>query len=320
MSGTPVMLKPLPMPIAEMAYSSIIKLFGLEDVSAEERIQKLKTAGPEELVRNTPMSVPLLPFLDGEVLPDLAVPALPSLDDDIVPQRTTFAGLGSMNHDNLPGTKWCEELMIGDCQHDGTVFQFIGLAQRKAGIASALRSSLHANMSTSAADSLLQAYNIHLSANDDEAMKLIFDLATDIAYVAPALAYARSFPGKTYYYHFNEPNPWDGVFKGCSTHMLDIAFLFQNFNEHMSPEVQKVAIDLAIDFVKFANGVKPWAEFEKDEGQVRTYGLSNEQTSGIVQNNGWGNGRRDILWKLSEEGKIDLDSLSTAWDLFIAGR
>jgi hypothetical protein len=320
MSGTPVMLKPLPLSVAEMSYTSIIKQFGLEDAPSEQRIQKLRAVGPEELVEKTPMSVPLLPFLDREILPELAIPPLPTLSDEIVPQRSTFTSLSSEDRESLPETRWCEELMIGDCQHDGNVFLFMGLAQRKFGIASALRASLSANLTTSAADFLLHAYKIHPTIEDDEAMKLIIDLATDIAYVAPALAYARSFSGKAYYYHFNEPNPWDGVFKGCSTHMLDAAFLFQNFNEHMSPEVQEVARDLAIDFVKFANGIKPWVAFDEGEGQARTYGPSDKQPSGIAKNNGWDNGRRDILWKLSEEGKVDLDSLSMAWDLFIAGR
>jgi len=296
------MLKPLPLPVTEAAYCSILKEFGLENASTEERIQRLKSIGPEELVEKTPMTVPLLPFLDH----------------DVVPETTTFAKLAT--NQDVPGWKWREELMIGDCQHDGNVFMFMGLAQRKAGIANALATSLHNNLPSNAATTVLEAYGIHPTTEDDEAMKLIIDLATDIAYAAPALAYARSFPGKTYYYHFNEPNPWDGPFKGCSTHMLDAAFLFQNFNEQMPPRAQKVAEALAADFVKFANGVKPWAEYEKGAGQVRTYGPSDKSVTGIAGNNEWDNGRRDVLWKLSEEGKVDLDRLSAAWDMFIAGR
>jgi len=96
--------------------------------------------------------------------------------------------------------------------------------------------------------------------------------------------------------------------------------LFQNFNEQMPPEAQKVAGALAADFVKFANGVKPWAEFEKGVGQLRTYGPSDKNGVSIAANNGCNNGRRDVLWKLSEEGKVNLDQLSVAWDMFIAGR
>jgi hypothetical protein len=143
------------------------------------------------------------------------------------------------------------------------------------------------------------------------------ELATDIAYVAPALAYARSFPGKSYYYQFNEPNPWDGVFKGQSSHMLDAAFLFQQFNEHLSLEAQGVATGLACDFVKFVNGVEPWEEFDEKPGMVRTY---ESDSIGVVENDGRESGRRYVLRRLSEQQKVDLDELIKAWHMFIAGR
>jgi carboxylesterase type B len=319
MSGTPIMLKPLPLQVAEMAYTAIMKEFGLEDASVQERVEKLRTIEPEELVEKTPMSVPLLPLLDGDILPKLSVPTLPSQDGKIVPEGMTFAKLGAMDHKSLPGMEWCEELMIGDCQHDGSVFLFMGLAQRKVGIASALETSLHANLPAPAAEAVLQAYGICSTTDDDEAMKLALDLATDVAYVTPAVAYARCFP-KSYYYHFNEPNPWDGPLKGCSTHMLDAAFLFQNFNEHMPPKMQDMAKGLAIDFVKFANGVAPWVEYSRGREEVRVYGPSDGRALSVEENNGWSNGRRDTLWKLSEEGKLDLDQLSVAWNMFVAGR
>jgi hypothetical protein len=38
MSGTPLMLKPLNIPVTEMAYDIIMKELGLENASTEERI------------------------------------------------------------------------------------------------------------------------------------------------------------------------------------------------------------------------------------------------------------------------------------------
>jgi hypothetical protein len=207
--------------------------------------------------------------------------------------------------------------MIGDCQHDGTVFSFMGLSQRKPGIVSALTTSLSTNLPTAAVEAVLQAYNITSIANDDDAMRSVLQFATDIAYVAPSLTYARSFPGKSYYYHFNEPNPWDGAFKGCSTHMLDAAYLFQHFNEHLPFRAQVVAKAIGVDFVKFANGLEPWMEYDDEKGQIRTYGPGKV---GVVEDKGWGDGRSDVLWKLSAEGKVDLDGLIGAWNMFVAGR
>jgi hypothetical protein len=298
------MLQALSAEVTEMSYASIIREFGLEDASVEERIETLRTASPENLVSKTPMSVPLLPFLDG----------------DIVPEQITFTKLASKDHTDLSGVQWCEQLMIGDCQHDGTVFHFQSLAQWREGIATRLCTSLHSNLPMSCANAVLQAYNITPSTPDDDAMQNIFDLATDIAYTAPALAYACSFPGKTYAYHFNEPNPWDGMFTGKCTHMLDAAFLFQHFNEHMKHRAQRVAKELAFDFIMFANGVQPWAEFEHGEGKARTYGPSEKSIVGVVDVHGWGNGRRHLLWKLSEKGEVDIDEVIVAWNMFIAGR
>jgi carboxylesterase type B len=303
MSGTPIMLQALSQEVVETSYTSIIREFGLEGASAEERINALRTAFPEELVSKTPLTIPLLPYLNG----------------DIIPERATFATLAAKDHANLPGMQWCDQLMIGDCQHDGTVFHFQGLAQRKAGIAGTITSSFYTHLAPAAAHAVLEAYNITPSTPDNEAMQRIFDLATDIAYAVPALTYTRSFQGKTYAYHFNELNPWDGAFKGKSTHMLDVAFLFQHYNEYMAPKAQEVAKAIATDFIRFVNGVQPWAEFDEGERKVRTYGPSEKKVIGAVDENGWGNDRRDVLWKMSEKGEVDLDDLMSAWNIFIAG-
>ncbi|KAF2707444.1 alpha/beta-hydrolase [Pleomassaria siparia CBS 279.74] len=304
MSGTPVMLKPLPLPVTEMAYGMIIKELGLENASVAERIERLLTIDPDELVTKTPFTVPLVPFIDG----------------DIVPFATTFEGLNSATS-TVPGFKWCTELMIGDSKHDGTVDAFKGISARKAGIASAFRISLTKNLSRpTAAEAILKAYDITTSNSDDTALKNILAFANDIAYYAPAQAFARSWPGNAYYYHFDEPNPWDGAFKGYATHLLDAAFLFQGYNEKMSPETREVAISLAKDFVKFANGEVPWRQFDKEKGGLKRFGPSETVASTYVEGNSWGEGRRDTLFKLKKEGVIDLDELSKAWDAFIAGQ
>lgn len=301
MSGTPIMLKPLSPLVTEQSYGTIMKELGLENASIEERIERLKNISPEELVAKTPMNLSLLPYIDG----------------DIVPARISFAKLAA-DH-STAGSGWCEEMMIGDCQDDGNVFVHMGLEAKKAGIAQTLSTSLHTHLPADAAAAVLHAYKIDPEPTtfDELAMMQIVELATDIAYSAPALAYARSFPGKTYRYHFNERNPWVGPFSGFSTHMLDAAFLFQNFNENLSPQARKVAQGLAADFIKFANGVKPWPEHSRPAEFARTYGPSHKYVIDVV---GWGKGRSKALWKLAEEGKVNLDDLSGAWDIFIAGK
>jgi hypothetical protein len=102
MSGTPIMLKPLSTSVTEMAYGMIMKELGLENASVEERIRKLLTISPDELVAKTPMTVPLVPFLDG----------------DVIRSATTFKKLEEGADATVPGRQWCIELMMGDCKHD----------------------------------------------------------------------------------------------------------------------------------------------------------------------------------------------------------
>jgi carboxylesterase type B len=197
----------------------------------------------------------------------------------------------------------------------------MGLNERKTGIAAAFCTSLTKNLTNpTASEAVLQAYGINPSTPDDEAFKAIIEYATDIVYYAPALAFAQSWPGKAYYYHFNEPNPFDGQFRGQATHMLDAAYLFQNYNEKLSPESREVAISLATDFIKFANGSAPWKEYSKEKGAAKSFDSNCPTGLGLVESNGWNNGRRETLFKLKETGQVDIDELSVSWDKFLAGQ
>lgn len=197
----------------------------------------------------------------------------------------------------------------------------MSLLQRKAGIATALATSLTKNLSRpGAAEAILQAYNITSSSSDDEALESIYNLVTDICYNAPALTFAEHFSGKTFYYQFDKPNPWNGLLKGKATHMLDAAFLFQNYNDKLEEGDKQVATSLANDFLKFVNGVAPWQEYEKGTGATKSFGASDDAVVALLERNGWDDGRRDTLFRLQEEAKIDLDEVSAAWDLFVAGQ
>jgi hypothetical protein len=93
------------------------------------------------------------------------------------------------------------------------------------------------------------------------------------------------------------------MFKGRSTHMLDAAFLFQNFDENLSDEAKITARGLGADFVAFAYG-RAGSGWER--GETKVYGPETD-----------GQHRLEIL---SREGKVDLDALSAAWDLFLSGK
>lgn len=286
MSGTPLMLKPLSPSAAEASYSSIIQALGLESASTQERINRLLNISPEELVEKTPMGVPLTPFQDNEILFE----------------SPTFSRLRNGTLSSLSNT-WREELLVGSCAHDGNVFFFMGLSSLFPNISAALASSLSRSLPSSAAHAVLSTYGIESSTPDDKARDSIIDLATDIAYRLPAQNYARAFKGKSWTYRFTEGNPWNGMFKGKSMHMLDAAFLFQNFNDRMHDEAKETARRLAEDFLVFAHG-KAGVDWKECPGRV--YGKNSEDES--------------KLERLAREQKVDLDELSAAWDLFLVGK
>lgn len=193
----------------------------------------------------------------------------------------------------------------------------MGLAQRSKDLASTLYISFRRTLGYYTATAVLEAYHIKPDTPDERALEAAIVLGSAIMYHSPTLAFANAFAGKTYVYQFNMPNPWKGQFKGLSTHYLDAAFLFQNFNERLPSAAVEVAKTLARDFVAYANGIKPWQEYDRRERKVKCFGPSEVTVKG---NHGWGNGRSDGLNSLVESGKVDMDELNAAWNEFLAGR
>lgn len=167
---------------------------------------------------------------------------------------------------------------------------------------------------------LLQKYGITEGASDEEAFTGVLDFLNDIVFFAPVLTYVKGWPGNAYVYYFNEENPWDGPWKGRSSHILDLAYLFQNYNEFLTPDQQAVATAFAEDFFKFCHGVAPWSPVQGGNIEsgftARVYGPSREKrvTSVVSQPYGGEAQRRRIL--LDYADKVPLDNLSKVFGIF----
>lgn len=128
MSGTPLMLKPLTPEEAEKSYEQVISALGLENATTEERIHYLLRMAPEELVARTPAEVQLSPFVDGALIPEaLTFDSFSTNLDATLYQMFGINEPGSLSSStpprlksniNLPCSKWCKNLLIGDCQTD----------------------------------------------------------------------------------------------------------------------------------------------------------------------------------------------------------
>jgi carboxylesterase type B len=165
---------------------------------------------------------------------------------------------------------------------------------------------------------VLEAYDINPNLSDKDGLYSILKFSTDVSFFAPAIAFAQGWPGKAYVYHFNEPNPWDGDWKGEASHVLDVAYLFQNFNEFLNEAQRQVAVSFAGDFIRFMNGKSPWATFGTKKG-AQVYGPSgkgftSEYVEGVATEK---SARRNTVYELAED--MSLDGLAGAWSAFFTG-
>jgi hypothetical protein len=195
------------------------------------------------------------------------------------------------------------------------------LGDRTNEIAKSFCASLEKSLAShpSGTEKLCHAYHITPSLSDPVALRNILQFATDIKFFAPTISFAEGWLGKAYLYHFNEPNPWEGAWKGESTHILDVAFLFQNYGEFLEPAQKEVSVRFAEDFIKFVNGKCEWASFEDGKKGAQVYGpsrdgISSEYVEGVASER---SGRKKTIFELAEE--FGLDELSAVWDNFFLG-
>jgi hypothetical protein len=184
---------------------------------------------------------------------------------------------------------------------------------------SALRTALASHPAE--ADRLLTAYGINDDTPDDDALPLVLNYINDINFFAPVLTLARGWRGNAHVYYFNEGNPWDGQWKRQANHILDLAYLFQNFSEFLTPAQQAVGVSFAEDFFKFCHGIAPWpAVTAEDIGKgfsARVYGPSDRGLAAGVVHEPYGgeSGRRNVLFDLAPG--VSLDDLAKAFGIFM---
>ncbi|KUJ23279.1 alpha/beta-hydrolase [Mollisia scopiformis] len=307
MSGNTLMMRPLPPPLSEFVYSSTMQALGLGALSGSERVKSLWQIPVEKIVEAGSSGLPLLPVVDN----------------DSVPCAPTFAQVGSKAEDpalSMPGRSWCKELLVGDCQFDGSILSFM-LGPRKFGLARTFCDSIEKTFAAQpgAAEKLRHTYKITPDLSDSVALRNVLQFATDIGFFATGVTWARGWPGKAWMYHFNELNPWDGEWKGESGHVLDVAYLFQNFDEHLAQAEQAVAKQFAGDFINFMNGETRWPLFESGNEGAMTYGPSSdgkcsEYVEGITSEK---SGRKNTIFELADS--VGIEELSAAWGNFLSG-
>jgi carboxylesterase type B len=164
---------------------------------------------------------------------------------------------------------------------------------------------------------LVKEYNITPDSADEVAWRGILEFASDIRFYAPVIALGDNWVGESYIYHFNEPNPWEGPWKGEANHLMDVVYLFQNFNEKLSPAQQKRAEQFAEHIVIFVNGKSPYPSRQSNKNGAMVYGGPTGATF-VESATAQGFGRRDTIFTFAKT--VGLDALNEALIRFLAGK
>lgn len=197
----------------------------------------------------------------------------------------------------------------------------LALGSRVAGIGGAFSKSLDNSLAEvpGAKGKIFHRYEIQ-EQDDAKATQGILNFAQDAIFYAPALALAKAWSGPAYVYHFNEPNPWDGPWKGRASHITDIGYLFHNFDEYMTDAQRAVGARYASDLIEFTNGKAPWPALgEGGKNRARVYGPSG---SGLIATTAelgaTATGRRTWAYEVLED--IGADRANDAVHRFLAGQ
>lgn len=321
MSGSSL-VKAKTMALAERSFAGALQLLAPDgnaaDLDAKSQVQRYLDASMDDIREKIGRQVPLVPLVDGE----------------LIPRPTTYAALAHKTEAAklFPGMQWCKRIMVGDCQMDGSAY-----APRLAGRGDTLPKTLADHLTASLdpvdpslAPAIISAYGLDASAavNTPQSLDAVLALATDICFSLGASAFARAWSDagantgtESFLYRFNNPNPWDGPWKGRSTHILDIAYLLQNYREHLAPGQQKSADGFTKDVISFVNGGSPWPSykdgsegamvyFAPEQGDIDESRFVPRETPETVD-------RRDIIQRSMTQ--VDFDKVMDAWEAFMKG-
>ena len=300
MSGTQLLMPPMRPEEAEANWLKALEALGL--VHNDNPVQALLNMDGKEMM--------------GKMM-QAGIPFMPVLDGDLCPTNFDFTSITNKKTE-IPGEQWCEAAILGDCQFDGNI-QGLRLAHRKKGIAQQFHDAISKGLSDSPniANRIFAAYDLSdPEMEDDEAFFRVLQVSNDLQFYIPTLTLAQRLEPhmKTYMYRFNEPNPWDGTWKGHATHILDLAFFLQNFNDFLDPPQREMAENFAKDVIRYANGKDAWDQWSQQGNRVAKV-MGPKGKVEMMEDTPENVGRRRIMLELG--GEAGLDKLNEAFSYFM---
>jgi carboxylesterase type B len=234
MSGSAPTLGPLPLELYEQAWQNFLVRSGrFEDLTTpEERLEKARILTPQKLIHNY-TSAPMGPMADGVLLPR------------------------SWPYDEIQKPTRCKEIIIGDTKIEAIIMDGLinSISQEK------LQEMVHTSMKDG--DGFLRAFGIDLDmaqAAYRDAMRCFLSVGM---FQYPNVLVAKNFPGKVYFYHFDEPSPYPGPTLGLPYHGQCALFVYQNGNTGYPVSARTTAENMGKIWTAFASGkTTPWEEYE----------------------------------------------------------
>jgi carboxylesterase type B len=234
MSGSAPTLGPLPLELYEQAWQNFLVRSGKFEhlKTPEERLEKARALSPLQLIRSY-TSAPMSPVADGVLLPR------------------------SWQYNETQKSTRCKEIIIGDTKIEAIIMDGLinSIPQTK------LIELAYASMKDG--QGFLNAFgivsNMEQAAYRD-AMRCFLSVGM---FQYPNILVAKSFPGKVYFYHFDEPSPYPGPTLGLPYHGQCALFVFQNGNVEYPSSARTTAENMGKIWTTFACGNSiPWEEYK----------------------------------------------------------
>jgi carboxylesterase type B len=253
MSGDTTLRKPRNKWWQQKMYEDQAQILGLQETVTEELKNVLLDTDAEELAQKLPLAQHFSGYVDGEWLPE----------------EVTHAKMADGQHIQHKPT-WCAEFVTGDTEHDGLVLK--GRVIDRPHALDRLKAACALHLTEAETERLLSAYKLNEELSTEQQQTTLLALTSELRFYLPALKNyegwkTSSSPKLASRYHFHVPNPFDGALKGLAAHELDVAYLFQHFNDQFDEKDRRIAKGLADRFINFANG-EGWVE----EGKVVVFG------------------------------------------------
>jgi len=233
MSGSAPTLGPLPTELYEKSWNNFLaRTGGFEHLQTpQERLDKARALSPQQVIAGF-TSAPLGPMGDGVLL------------------------LKSWQY-NAPQTSTrCKEIIIGDTKIEAIIMDGLinSIPQAK------FPSIVHASIPDS--EGFLRAFGFSPDMDKTvyrDAMRSFLSVGM---FQYPNILVAKTFPGKVYFYHFDEPSPYPGPTLGLPYHGQCALFVYQNGNAEYSVPAKRTAERMGRLWSAFAGGkAVPWEEF-----------------------------------------------------------